>query len=117
MEDDRYVLCHHLLGQRIGGAPGQIDVQDGQVDSARCRECDGFGTVTYVCNPDEEIGSPFSGPVIRELAPAHDVALVLEGARANGDIVSSRKGITDFTITIEGRAARNWPAASGMRCR
>ena len=66
---------------------------------------DGFGTVTYVCNPDEEIGSPFSGPVIRELAPAHDVALVLEGARANGDIVSSRKGITDFTITIEGKAA------------
>jgi glutamate carboxypeptidase len=58
-----------------------------------------------VCNPDEEIGSPFSGPVIRELAPAHDVALVLEGARANGDIVSSRKGITDFTITIEGKAA------------
>jgi glutamate carboxypeptidase len=66
---------------------------------------DAFGTITYVCNPDEEIGSPFSGPVIRELAPQHDAALVLEGARANGDIVSSRKGITDFTITIEGRAA------------
>jgi glutamate carboxypeptidase len=66
---------------------------------------DAFGTITYVCNPDEEIGSPFSGPVIRELAPAHDAALVLEGARANGDIVSSRKGITDFTIVIEGRAA------------
>jgi glutamate carboxypeptidase len=66
---------------------------------------DAFGTITYVCNPDEEIGSPFSGPIIRELAPAHDAALVLEGARANGDIVSARKGITDFTITIEGRAA------------
>ena len=66
---------------------------------------DAFGTITYVCNPDEEIGSPFSGPVIRELAPQHDAALVLEGARANGDIVSSRKGITDFTIVIEGRAA------------
>lgn len=66
---------------------------------------DAFGTLTYVCNPDEEIGSPFSGPIIRDLAPAHDAALVLEGARANGDIVSSRKGITDFTITIEGRAA------------
>ena len=66
---------------------------------------DGFGTITYVCNPDEEIGSPFSGPVIRELAPAHDAALVLEGARANGDIVSARKGITDLTIEIVGRAA------------
>ncbi len=65
----------------------------------------GFGTLTYVCNPDEEIGSPFSGPVIRELAPHHDVALVLEGARENGDIVSARKGITDYAIVIHGRAA------------
>ena len=66
---------------------------------------DGFGTITYVCNPDEEIGSPFSGPVIRELAPQHDAAFVLEGARENGDIVSSRKGVTDYTIRIRGRAA------------
>jgi glutamate carboxypeptidase len=66
---------------------------------------DGFGTITYVCNPDEEIGSPFSGPVIRELARRHDAALVLEGARENGDIVSARKGITDYTIRILGRAA------------
>src|SRR3954447_11703506 len=25
--------------------------------------------LTYVCNPDEEIGSPFSGPVIKSMAP------------------------------------------------
>ena len=66
---------------------------------------DGFGTITYVCNPDEEIGSPFSGPVIRELAPHHDAAFVLEGARANGDIVSARKGVTDYTVRFTGRAA------------
>jgi glutamate carboxypeptidase len=66
---------------------------------------DAFGHITYVCNPDEEIGSPFSGPVIRELAGAHDVAFVLEGGRENGDIVSSRKGITDYTLTVNGRAA------------
>ena len=65
----------------------------------------GFGTITYVCNPDEEIGSPFSGPVIRELAPDHDAAFVLEGARANGDIVSARKGVTDYTVRFVGRAA------------
>jgi glutamate carboxypeptidase len=66
---------------------------------------DGFGRLTYVCNPDEEIGSPFSGPVLRELAPQHDVAFVLEGARENGDIVSARKGISDFEVTFAGRAA------------
>ncbi len=66
---------------------------------------DAFDRITYVCNPDEEIGSTFSGPVIRELAGEHDVAFVLEGARANGDIVSARKGVTDYTLTAHGRAA------------
>jgi len=66
---------------------------------------DGFDRITYVCNPDEEIGSPFSGPVIRELAPRHDAAFVLEGARENGDIVSARKGISDSRVTFHGRAA------------
>jgi glutamate carboxypeptidase len=61
--------------------------------------------VTFVANPDEEIGSPFSGPHIRRLAAEHDAALVLEGARANGDIVSSRKGIADLEVTLVGRAA------------
>jgi glutamate carboxypeptidase len=62
-------------------------------------------TVTFVANPDEEIGSPFSGPHIRRLAGEHDAALVLEGARANGDIVSARKGIADLEVTLVGRAA------------
>lgn len=61
--------------------------------------------VTFVCNPDEEIGSPFSTPVIRNLAAEHDVALVLECARANGDIVSARKGIADALAVFTGRAA------------
>ncbi len=61
--------------------------------------------LTFVANPDEEIGSPFSTPHIRALAASHDVALVLECARANGDIVSARKGIADFEILYTGRAA------------
>ena len=64
-----------------------------------------FEHVTYVRNPDEEIGSPFSGPTIGELAQAHDVGFVLEGARANGDIVSARKATTDYVLTVHGRAA------------
>jgi glutamate carboxypeptidase len=61
--------------------------------------------VTFVANPDEEIGSPFSTPHIRRLAAEHDVALVLECARANGDIVSARKGIADLELRYRGRAA------------
>jgi glutamate carboxypeptidase len=91
--------------------PGVSDMKGGlltgfaAVEALQRAGFDGFGHITYVCNPDEEIGSPFSGPLIRDLAPQHDVAFVLEGARANGDIVSARKGITDFRIDVTGRAA------------
>jgi glutamate carboxypeptidase len=64
-----------------------------------------LGPVTYICNPDEEIGSPFSGAFIKDLAGNADVAFVMEAARENGDVVSSRKGVTDFWIEIVGRAA------------
>ncbi|MDQ3127986.1 MAG: M20 family metallopeptidase [Chloroflexota bacterium] len=64
-----------------------------------------FERLTYVANPDEEIGSPSSTPHIREIAAESDVCLVLECARANGDIVSSRKGILDAQVTVTGRAA------------
>ncbi len=64
-----------------------------------------FERLTYVTNPDEEIGSPSSTPHIREIAAESDVCLVLECARANGDIVSSRKGILDARVTVHGRAA------------
>ncbi len=95
----------------IARGPGVSDMKGGLLTGFFAVEVlqeagfDGFGRITYVCNPDEEIGSPFSGPVIRELAQKHDLALVLEGARANGDIVSARKGITDYVVTINGRAA------------
>lgn len=61
--------------------------------------------LTFVANPDEEIGSPFSTPFIRTLAAEHHAALVLECARANGDIVSARKGIADYRLSLVGRAA------------
>jgi glutamate carboxypeptidase len=64
-----------------------------------------FERLVFVANPDEEIGSPTSTPHIREIAPEMDVTLVLECARANGDIVSARKGILDLRIAVTGRAA------------
>ncbi|HEU4671314.1 MAG TPA: M20 family metallopeptidase, partial [Candidatus Limnocylindrales bacterium] len=64
-----------------------------------------LASLTFVANPDEEIGSPVSTPVIRSIAAGVDACLVLECARANGDIVSSRKGIEDLAITVRGRAA------------
>jgi glutamate carboxypeptidase len=64
-----------------------------------------FERLVYLANPDEEIGSPTSTPHIRTLAAGMDATLVLECARANGDIVSARKGILDLRIEVRGRAA------------
>ena len=64
-----------------------------------------FERLVFIANPDEEIGSPTSTPHIRAIAADSDVALVLECARANGDIVSARKGILDLRIVVHGRAA------------
>jgi glutamate carboxypeptidase len=64
-----------------------------------------FERLIYIANPDEEIGSIASTPHIREFAAQSDVCLVLECARANGDIVSARKGIVDARLAVHGRAA------------
>jgi glutamate carboxypeptidase len=64
-----------------------------------------FESITFVANPDEEIGSPSSTPHIRRVAERVDACFVLEAARASGDFVSARKGIADQRIVVHGRAA------------
>jgi glutamate carboxypeptidase len=100
----------------IARGPGVSDMKGGLLLGLRAlsalRDLGGGGTdglpfesITFVANPDEEIGSPSSTPHIRALAESADACFVLEGARASGDFVSARKGIADLRLTIRGRAA------------
>jgi glutamate carboxypeptidase len=99
---------YHVSGDRALG-PGTSDMKGGLLAGlhaiAALRQAGERPAVTFVANPDEEIGSIFSGAQIRRLAPEHDVSLVLECARASGAIVSARKGIADLELTFTGRAA------------
>jgi glutamate carboxypeptidase len=99
---------YRVEGDRARG-PGTSDMKGGLLAGlhalAALQAIEERPNVTFVANPDEEIGSIFSTPHIRRLAAEHDAALVLECARANGDIVSARKGIADLEIVFHGRAA------------
>lgn len=56
-------------------------------------------------NPDEEIGSQGSAPLLVEAARRNHFGLVFEPAFADGGLASSRKGSGNFDIVVHGRAA------------
>jgi glutamate carboxypeptidase len=98
----------------IATGPGVTDMKSGllaglyAIEALRGLQGDAglpFERLVLVANPDEEIGSPTSTPHIREQAAGTDACFVLECARANGDIVSARKGTIDWRLTVHGRAA------------
>jgi len=66
--------------------------------------------VTFLFVPEEEVGSPTSREVIERAALANKYVLVTEPARDGGKIVTSRKGVGRFVVSIEGR-----PAHAGAR--
>ena len=58
-----------------------------------------------VCVSDEEVGSPSSAALYRELAPKLRAALVCEAGRAEDRIVTCRAGSARFEFVVHGRAA------------
>lgn len=64
-----------------------------------------LGMITLLCGGDEETDMRTSELLLKQLAPASDIVLVLEAARENGDIVGARKGIGAWTLEVHGHAA------------
>lgn len=52
---------------------------------------------------DEEVGSTYSEPIIREVAKDAGLVLVMEPATKEGALKTWRKGIATYTLAIEGR--------------
>jgi glutamate carboxypeptidase len=61
--------------------------------------------VTFLFIPEEEVGSPTSRARIEEAARGHKYALVMEPGRDGDRVVTSRKGVGRFVMTIKGRAS------------
>lgn len=56
-------------------------------------------------NPDEEIGSQGSDPLLREAAQRHQFGLIYEPALPDGSLAGQRKGSGNFDVLVHGRAA------------
>jgi len=64
-----------------------------------------FGLITFLINCDEEIGSPSSRELIKNLAREHDNVICLEGGRQNDGLVNWRKGTARVVVEVKGRAS------------
>ena len=114
------ILCHHdtvwpegtlerlpfrVEGDRVSG-PGSYDMKAGIVQAAFALEhARPERPVVVLSTSDEEIGSASSRGLIEEAARHAVAVLVLEPAASGGAVKTARKGIADFTLEVEGRAA------------
>src|SRR5690606_12894961 len=92
-------------GDRATG-PGVFDMKAGLVQAIwALRALDAAGLarppVRLLLNGDEELGSPFSRPVIEAEARRASVVLVFE-ASADGALKTERKGVGVFSVEITG---------------
>jgi glutamate carboxypeptidase len=98
-------------GQRIATGPGVLDMKSGVLLGmyalhllAEAGE-EPYQRATFLCNSDEEIGSPTSKALIRDLSSQHDAVLVFEPGRKEHTVVSARKGCGRYKIEVWGRSA------------
>jgi glutamate carboxypeptidase len=88
--------------------PGVLDMKSGlllgfhALDLLRAAGQENFASLTFLCTSDEEIGSPSSKPLVRELASQSDVALILEPGRELDEVVTARKGVGNFRLEVRG---------------
>ena len=95
---------------KIVSGPGVIDMKGGLVCAVwaiRALAACGLLTeipLTFVCNSEEEIGSPTSTAVFRDEARRSCAALGFECGGLNGEVVTGRKGRAGYRLTVAGRA-------------
>lgn len=56
-------------------------------------------------NPDEELGSPGSMPLLKEAAARNHLGLLFEPSLPDGNLVGARKGSGNYAAVVRGRAA------------
>lgn len=96
-------------GSKVFG-PGVADMKGGLVAAvyaikalAACHLLEKI-PLTFICNSDEEIGSPASEPMIRTEAARSLLGLGFECGGLDNDIVTGRKGKSGYLLVVRGQA-------------
>ena len=76
-------------------------------DRRTCRRADQLPRhpIHFLVTSEEEIGSPHSEPLIKQLAADCALVLVMEPATGEGAIKTWRKGGGQYELTVDGRAS------------
>lgn len=108
--DHAFQSVRHLDEDTLHG-PGVADLKGGLVamhaaldalEHSPWRESIGW---EVLFNPDEEIGSQGSAPLLAEAAARHRFGLIYEPSFPDGHLAGARKGSGNFDLVVRGRAA------------
>ncbi|WP_020580738.1 M20 family metallopeptidase [Endozoicomonas elysicola] len=96
-------------GEKAYG-PGVADMKSGQLNMFKAisqlpEDVADRLSICVCMNPDEEIGSIYSGDWLKSIASKSRYVLVAEAARADGSLVKARKGMASYKVEFNGKAA------------
>lgn len=94
-----------LRGPGVADAKGGIAVLLAALEALEASPFAGGIGWDVLINPDEEVGSPGSAPLLVQRAVRNDIGLVFEPSRPDGTLVGARKGSGTWTAVMRGRAA------------
>lgn len=109
-KDHPFQTTEYIDENTIRG-PGVTDLKGGLVVMLKALEAlegfDGHEQIGWqiILNPDEEIGSISSDPLLKQAAAGKHLGLIYEPAMVDGSLVGERKGTGNFSIVVRGRAA------------
>ena len=97
----------------IAYGPGVIDMKSGDVMGLYALQAlveagfEEYKELIFVFNNDEEVGSPGSAPLLRDIAHQVDVGLVLESSRSIEIVTRARKGAEKYELEVVGVPAHS----------
>ncbi len=94
-----------LIGPGVSDMKGGVLLAMYAMRGLQVAGFDNFAELGIFFGCDEEIGSPTGKRYYTRFVQEADAVLVLEGARANGNIVSARKGTGQYTLRVKGHSA------------